>query len=123
MNTLGQWILVGIAVITLLGIAVVYLHGAYDKGEMERMDRAIKSRDAEIAGMALTISRLEVSGAAQGAVIKAQGERIGSLERENERLSALRPSAEAIAALDKFIREEHDVTAKQILEIVSGGRR
>lgn len=101
-----------VVVITFIGTAVVYLRGSFEKGEFERLERMIHVRDEEIEGLNSKMARVERDNADLRA-------RVQVLEQENERLVSLRPSAEAIHAIDRFLREDHDVTAKKILEIVT----
>lgn len=111
-----------VVVITFIGTAVVYLRGSWDKGEFARLERAIESRDREIEGLRHDVARVEHEKNEDVSRLEHEKDalavRVDALETENARLAALRPSAEAIAALDTFIREDHDVTAKKILEIV-----
>jgi small-conductance mechanosensitive channel len=108
-------ILGGLAGLTgLVAVARAQVVGAKDQANLRSMERAVESRDAEIAGLRLdvarherTIAAHEVKMAAQDVTIEHQAEQITTLEAE-------RPSADEIAYIKRRL-DAHDQTVQEFM--------
>jgi len=99
-------IVVGIiAVLAFLAAALAYVKSSIDKATIVTLEKNGDALTARVVVLEKEVQRLEGEG-------KAKDARIAAVERENALLQRQRPSAEAIAALDKRLMSHHDQTMK-----------
>jgi hypothetical protein len=108
-------ILGGLAGLTGLGaVARAQVVGAKDQANLRSMERAVESRDAEIAGLRLDVARHERTIAAHEATMAAQGVTIAHQAEQITLLEAERPSAEEIAYIKRRL-DAHDQTVQEFM--------
>lgn len=80
-------------------IAYWSMRSAKDQANMRSWERAVQSRDDEIAGLRLDVTRHETTITAQGETVAAHERTIAHQAEEITALRAERPSADEIASI------------------------
>jgi len=120
-GTLGGYI----GLVVFVGAVVVYLRGSRDKGTITTLQQnndALIERVALLeAGERRLVEEAKAADLLHTAEVAALDLRVAALESENERLNAVRPSAEVLSELAtataalKEQADKHDADIKRLL--------
>lgn len=95
---------ISIGVVLFLGTTVIYLKGAADKSDIERLEQSNDTLEKSNEALIQRVGVLEASEARLTA-------RVGLLERENTSLLAARPSADVLTKMQGDVAEIKAVMA------------